>query len=110
MVPKQKTRSFTLFSESGLNPAGPNDPHFDPKMRHIYKPNNVLRGRIAVDQPGIRDNDPFDVVRLPAMGELTKVVVALDVAFHLNDRFGTDVVVGGDFRGIRSKRRCQGKD
>ncbi|MDH3723032.1 MAG: hypothetical protein OER74_16165, partial [Desulfobacteraceae bacterium] len=47
---------------------------------------------------------------LPEMLELPKVLVALDVAYHLNVRLGTDVVVGGDLRGIRSMSRCQGKD
>jgi hypothetical protein len=34
------------------------------------------------------------------MVELPKALVAIDVAFHLEVRFGTDVVVGGDPNGI----------
>jgi hypothetical protein len=34
------------------------------------------------------------------MGELSKAVEVLDVAFHLKVRFGADVVVGGDLNDI----------
>jgi hypothetical protein len=44
------------------------------------------------------------------MGELSKAVEVLDVAFHLKVRFGTDVVVSGDQDGILSESRGQGKD
>ena len=46
-----------------------------------------------------------DVVGLPAMGELPKAVELLDVALHLEVRFGTDVVVGSDPGRICSESR-----
>ena len=51
-----------------------------------------------------------NVVGLPEILELPKVVVALDVAFHLKVRFGTDVVVRGDLDRILSMSRRQGQD
>ena len=50
------------------------------------------------------------VVGLPTMGELTKAVEVLDVAFHLKVRFSSNVVVGGDLGSIRSVSRREGKD
>ena len=51
-----------------------------------------------------------NVVGLPEMLELPKVVVALDVAFHLKVRFGADVVAGGDLNGFLSESWGKGKD
>jgi hypothetical protein len=44
------------------------------------------------------------------MGELSKAVEVLDVAFHLKVRFGTDVVVGGNPNGFLRHSWRQGKD
>jgi hypothetical protein len=44
------------------------------------------------------------------MGELSKAVEVLDVAFHLKVRFGPNIVAGGDLDRILSVRWRQGKD